>query len=465
MNAIFEPQVLVKRRNALRNLLNEGLVLIPGNFETAFNYAGNTYSFRQDSNFLYFFGIDVAGLFGVIDLDENCDILFAEETSVEDTVWTGPVPGIADLQALCGASKGLDKALLPEYIRKAIKSGRKIHFLKPYRCENALLLSELTGIHHSQLAEKVSMELVKAIAKLRLIKSAEEIAEMEKASAAAYQMHTGAMKIARPGILEREVASFVEGTALLAGGPVSFPVICSVRGEVLHNHYHGNVMLDGQMLLVDAGAETDKHYASDITRTFPVNGKFTAQQKAIYEIVLKANTTAIENIKPNVPYRDIHLQAATVIASGLKDLGLLKGDVNEIVAAGAQGFFFVHGIGHQLGLDVHDLEGLGEDNFAYDDEIKRSSQFGTAYLRFGRRLEPGMVLTVEPGIYFIPELFKLWKNENKFAEFINYTETEKWLGFGGIRIEDNVLVTNNGHRLMGQPIPKTVADIEALMQK
>ncbi|MDP2423888.1 MAG: M24B family metallopeptidase, partial [Bacteroidales bacterium] len=360
-------------------------------------------------------------------------------------------------------SEHFDK--LFDFISEAAKQRRKIHFLPPYRAMNKLLLEKLLGIHPSRQKEDASVELIKAVVKLRSIKGEYEIEELEKAAMIGYEMHTTAMKMTQPGVVEQEIAGFIEGMALSYGKGVSFPVILSVRGETLHNHNHSNVMKDGDLLIVDAGAASNMHYASDFTRTLPVSGRFTPKQKDIYEIVLAANQQAIEAIKPGVRYLDIHLLAARVIANGLKEVGLMKGDVDEAVKAGAHALFFPHGLGHMMGLDVHDMEDIGQIYVGYDDEVRPSDQFGTAYLRLGRRLQEGFVLTVEPGIYFIPALIEQWKTENKFAEFINYEKVEEYKGFGGIRIEDDVLVTASACRLIGKPVPRTVEEIEAIMKK
>ena len=307
------------------------------------------------------------------------------------------------------------------------------------------------------------MVLVRSIIDLRSVKDEHEVAEIEKAVDIAYEMHTTAMRMAVPGRVEREIAGAMEGISLAQGGPVSFPIILSINGETLHNHYHGNVLELGRMMVADAGAETTMHYSSDITRTVPVGGKFSARQKEIYEIVLAANMEAIGATRPGISNRELHLMAARVIATGLKGLGLMKGNVEDAVREGAHAMFFPHGLGHMMGLDVHDMEGLGENYVGYDDEIKRSQQFGTAFLRLGRKHQPGFVFTIEPGIYFIPALIDQWKKEGKFRDFIDYEKVEAYKGFGGIRIEDDVLVTETGYRVLGKPIPKTVSEIESLM--
>jgi Xaa-Pro aminopeptidase len=459
---MFSSEIYVNRRKQLKKTLKHGFVLFPGNGETPYNYLSNTYAFRQDSNFLYYFGIDEPDMFGVIDIDNDIDILAGNEVSIEDIVWTGSVPGMAELASSCGADRHILLNSLSALITKATTAGSRLHFAKPYRAETALLLEKYTGIHHDSLHKFVSLDLVYAIAAQRLIKEDVEVNEIEKMVHVAYKMHTTAMRMAKPGVVEREIASAVEGIALSGGGPLPFSVICTVRGEIQHNHHHFNTLQGNQMLITDAGAESALHYASDITRTTPVGGRFSSLQKDIYSIVLNANLNAIKAIEPGKYYKEVHLIAAKTVAEGLSQLGIMKGNVDDVVAEGAHAMFFVHGIGHQLGMDVHDLEGLGEDNIGYDETISRSTQFGTAYLRFGRKVEPGMVLTVEPGIYFIPELFKLWKAEGRFRDFINYDKAEKLLGFGGIRIEDDVLVTNSGSRVLGPGIPKEINEVEQM---
>jgi len=271
------------------------------------------------------------------------------------------------------------------------------------------------------------------------------------------------MAMARPGIFERDIAGKIEGIALAGGGQLAFPAIVTVHGETLHNHYHGNMLQEGRLIVTDAGSESPLHYASDITRTSPVGGKFDQRQKEIYEIVLKANIEAIKASAPGILNRDVHFKAAEIIAGGLKVLGLMKGDVKEAVKAGAHALFFPHGLGHMMGLDVHDMEGLGEDNVGYNETVKRSSQFGTAYLRMGKELKPGMVMTIEPGLYFIPTLIDLWKSKGTCKDFINFDKVEKYKDFGGVRIEDDILITSKGCRVLGKPIPKTVEEVEAVM--
>lgn len=459
---MFPKEVYTERRNRLRAEMGSGLVFMLGNTEASMNYPANGYHFRQDSNFLYFFGLDHYDLAGVMDVDNNVDIVFGNDLTMDDIIWMGPQPGMKEQAAEVGVENTMPFDDLGTYLADAIKAGRRIHFLPPYRGEQVIKLKQLLGFLPDMITDYVSQELIEAVVKLRSVKDDHEIAEIEKAVDIAYEMHTTAMKMAKPGVVEREIAGTIEGISLAKGGPVSFPIILSIHGETLHNHYHGNTLVEGKMMVCDAGAETPMHYASDITRTIPVGGKFNQRQKEIYEIVLEANVKAIEAIKPGIPYREIHLLACKTIASGLKELGIMKGDVDEAVKQGAHALFMPHGLGHMMGLDVHDMEGLGENNVGYDDKIKRSEQFGTAFLRLGRELQPGFVLTVEPGIYFIPALIDLWKSEGKFTDFINYEKAEAYKDFGGVRLEDDVLVTETGHRVLGKPIPKTVAEVEAM---
>jgi Xaa-Pro aminopeptidase len=427
------------------------------------NYPANTYHFRQDSNFLYFFGIDHQGMAGILDIDNQVDYLFGDDVSIDDIIWMGPQPLVKDKAARVGVPNSMPFGELAGFLKNARDKGRKIHFLPPYRAENKILMEKLLGIPVDKLKVEASVELIQAVVALREIKKPEEIAEIEKAIETGYKMHTTAMKMAKPGVYEREIAGVVEGIALAGGGVLSFPMILSKHGETLHNHDHSNKLEKGDLMLIDTGCETPMHYASDHTRTVPVGGKFSQRQKEIYEIVLEANVKAIEAIKPGVTFKSIHMLAIKTIGEGLKKLGLMKGNIDHAIEQAATALFMPHGLGHMMGLDVHDMEDLGENYVGYDDEVKRSELFGTAYLRLGKRLKPGFVLTVEPGIYFIPALIEKWEQEGKFTEFINYDKVKEYIGFGGIRIEDDVLVTEDGYRILGPAIPKTVADIESLM--
>jgi len=437
--------------------------LLAGNGESAMNYPGNTYHFRQDSSFLYFFGIDKPGFYGICDLDEGRDVLYGNDFQIDDIIWMGEQPTVKSLAEGVAVESTGSLADLEEVLKSAIQRGKKIHLLPSYRGDQVLTLSHLCGLHPDEVERLVSPDFIRQVVGLRAYKDRYEVAEIEKAVDVAGIMHTTAMKMAYPGNFERELAGAIEGIALSHGGPVSFPVILSMDGQTLHNHYHGNELVEGRMVVCDAGAETQLHYASDITRTFPVGGKFNAQQKEIYSLVLQANVETIAASAPGIPYRDLHLRAASIIAGGLKDLGIMKGNMEEAVAAGAHALFFPHGLGHMMGLDVHDMEGLGETYVGYDGKYVRSEQFGLAYLRMGRELEAGFVMTNEPGCYFIPALMDLWKAEKKFEQFISYDALEAYRGFGGVRIEDDVLITDGGSRVLGTPIPKTIEEVEATM--
>ncbi|MEN8153929.1 MAG: aminopeptidase P family protein [Acidobacteriota bacterium] len=460
---MFEKKVYIERRKTLKENVKNGIVLLPGNIDSPMNYPANQYHFRQDSTFLYYFGLDKPGFYGVIDLDEGKDYLFGDDFTVDDIIWMGPQPVVNKL----GESVGVrDTGTLDDLkikINKTINDGRKIHYLPPYRGESTIQISELTGISLGKIKDYSSLELILAVVKQRSHKDEGEIAEIEKALDISYDIYDMAMKKAAPGLFEWELVGEIEGIIGRAGSYKSFPIILSVHGETLHNHYHGNKMRDGDLLIIDSGAESPLHYASDITRTFPVSGKFGSIQKDIYEIVLKANKTSIEFVQPGRKFRDIHLLAAEIIASGLKDMGLMKGKVEDAVKEGAHALFFPHGLGHHMGLDVHDMENIGENNVGYSKDVKRSGQFGLAYLRLARELEPGFVLTVEPGIYFIPALIDKWRAENKHSDFINYDKVEQFKEFGGIRIEDDILVREKGHKVLGKPIPKEIKDIENIM--
>ncbi len=460
---MFKPEIYTSRRDRLREKLTSGLVLIPGNTEASFNYPGNTYPFRQDSDFLYFFGLDSPDLAGVMNIDSGEDYIFGDDVDMDDIIWMGPQPTIKERVLKAGVKNSSPFKDLKSMLEDAQSRGKKIHLLPPYRGKNILLLANLLGKKADDISNLVSEDLIRGVVALRSVKEDVEVKEIEDAMETAYEMHTTAMRMAMPGVVEREIAGIIEGIALSRGTGVSFPIILSINGETLHNHYHGNRLVKGRMMVTDAGAESLLHYASDITRTVPVGGKFDQRQREIYEIVLKANVDAIKAIKPGITYKEIHLSAAQIIADGLKALGLMKGNTSEAVREGAHALFFPHGLGHMMGLDVHDMEGLGENYVGYDDEIKRSDQFGLAFLRLGKQLKEGFVFTVEPGIYFIPALIDQWKNEKKFTDFIDYNRVETYKNFGGIRIEDDVLVTAEGYRVLGKPIPKTVTEIENTM--
>lgn len=460
---MFSKEVYINRRNKLRNEVKSGVALFLGNVDCAFNYPANQYHFRQDSHFLYFFGLQNPGFAGVIDFDNGKDYIFGNDFDIDDIIWMGVQPKVKDLAAEAGVENTSTYDDLTTFIKSVKKEGRKVHYLPPYRGETVIELTRLLDIPNADVKGAASVELIKGVVKLKEIKSDEEIAEIEKAVDVAYDMHTTSMKMAMPGTVEQEIAGAIEGISLALAGPVSFPIILSQDGQTLHNHSHHNTLEVGRMMVTDAGSETHECYSSDITRTVPVGGKFDERQAGIYQIVLDANMAAIEAIKPGIKYRDVHFIAARVIIEGLKKVGLMKGDVDEALKAEAHTLFMPHGLGHMMGMDVHDMEGLGEDYVGYDENTKRATTFGTAYLRLGKELKPGFVLTVEPGIYFIPDLIDQFREEGKFTDFVNYDKLETYKDFGGIRIEDDILVTETGHRVLGKPIPKTIEEIETIM--
>ena len=461
---MFDKKVYIQRRETLRKNCDKGLLILPGNNESPMNYSANTYHFRQDSNFLYFFGLDIPGLAAVIDFDEDKDTIYGDNIGIDDIIWMGEQPTLSETASRAGIELTKPFSSLKVDIQKAMKAGRKVKILPYYRGEQQIFLVDLLDKDLASLKKYIASDCIKAIVSLREIKDEHEIKQIEYAVDVAYKMHTIVMKMAIPGTWEREIAGVIEGIALANCGAVSFPVILSMDGQTLHNHLHENLLNEGRLVVTDAGCESPLHYASDITRTIPVGGKFSQRQKEIYEIVMDANLKAINAVKPGIYNRDLHFIAARTIADGLKDLGLMKGDMEEAVKQEAHALFFPHGLGHMLGLDVHDMESLGENNVGYDETVSRSSQFGTSYLRLAKQLKPGFVLTIEPGIYFIPALINLWKKEKKAEEFINYNKVESYKNFGGIRIEDDILVTPDGGRVLGKPIPKTVEEIEGFMK-
>lgn len=457
---MFEKKTYVQRRNRLKNCVGSGLIFFLGNKESPMNYRANVYPFRQDSSFLYFFGLDTPELAAAIDVDENREILFGDDVGIEDIIWTGPQPKMKDRAAEVGVMETLALGKLDGVVKAALKKGRRVHFLPPYRADISGRIGELIGMPACKVQFKSSEDLIRAVVDERSVKSDEEINEIEKALGMTYPMYIAAMKTAKPGRFEWQVTSTMETVMRSLGGAFAFPPIVTINGHIFHNTFSGNVLNKGRMLVADCGAESSLHYACDITRSIPVGGKFTRRQRDIYEIVLRAQLTAIAAMRPGIRFRDVHLKAARTIAGGLKDLKLMKGNLDAAVEKGAHALFFPHGLGHQLGLDVHDMESLGEAHVGYDAKIKRSKQFGLAYLRMARELRPGHVMTVEPGVYFIPALFDQWRKRRKHMDFINYDKVETFLDFGGIRIEDNVLVVGKGRRVLGRPIPKTIEDIE-----
>ena len=463
---MFSKETYINRRKALKELVGNGLVIILGNNDSPANYPNNCYTFRQDSSFLYFFGAKRDGLAGAIDIDNDKEYFLGNDIDIDDIVWYGSVESIRDMADMVGVAQTAPFNKLTELVAQAKQTGQKIHFLPPYRHDHMILLEELLGIKPSQQKEASSMELIKAVVTLRSTKSDEEIKEIERACSIGFKMHSTAMKLAQPGVTEHFIGGTIDGIANALGDKVSFSSIVTMHGEILHGAPKMNYLEAGRLLLVDAGAETINNYCSDHTRTTPVSGKFTHRQRDIYTIVEQAHDLALKKAKPGVLWYDVHMDVCRLITNGLKDLGLMKGDTEEAVASGAHALFLPHGLGHMMGMDVHDMENLGQTNVGYDEEIQPSTQFGTASLRMGRRLQKGFVVTDEPGIYFIPDLIDNWKANNINSDFLNFDVIEKYKDFGGIRIEDDVLVTENGVRFLGKDIiPYHADDVEKYVQE
>lgn len=438
---MFSATTYTDRRRQLAAAIPSGLLFLPGNREAPMNYTDNTYPFRQDSNFRYFAGHNIPDLALTIDAGTGASRLWGDDISLDHVVWMGEQPSVAELAEAIGAERGGTQAELSTLLKKHAK---EVHFLPPYRAERMNFLKEHLGADAG-----ASESLVRAVIALRSVKSGEELAQMDIAVQTSMRMHAAARAHAAPGQLEAEVAGLLEGIAISADGRLSYPAIVTRNGHVLHNHYHGNVLQKGDLLLIDAGAEAPSGYAGDITRTFAVGADMTTKQQEIHDIVQKALTDCTAALKPGITYQSVHFAAARILTDGLKALGLMKGDTEEAVAAGAHALLMPHGLGHMIGLDVHDMEDLGEDLVGYDASIRRSTQFGTRSLRLGRELRPGFALTVEPGIYFIPALIDRWKTDGTCAEFINFAALDAYRSFGGIRLEDNVAITESGHRVLG----------------
>jgi len=453
------PQIYRQRRNKIRADLGGGIILWLGHILQPRNYADNAYRFRQNSHFLYYSGLDTPDLAILSFPEPDYDVLFSRPESIDDIVWTGPQPSRIDLARGAGIDTVEDPDRLEEYLAKARSQGTKIHFLPPYQHSSLFRLAQLLNLETGEVIGNVSQLLMELVAKQRSVKSDVEIAEIEDALIITDRMHRACMAEARPGKRESELAGLIQGIALSSDREQAYNPIVTVRGEVLHNHSYDNVLAEGQLLLNDSGAESRQYYASDITRTFPVSGRFTSVQAEIYQIVLRMQLGTIGMIKPGIAYKEAHLGACRILAEGMRTMGLMKGSPSDAVDAGAHALFFPHGIGHMLGLDVHDMEDLG-DVVGYVRKEKRSGQFGLNFLRLSRPLEPGFVLTVEPGVYFIPALFDRWQKEGLHKEFINYDKVGELIGFGGIRIEDDVLVTHTGAHVLGPGIPKTIPEIE-----
>ncbi len=462
---MFEKEKYVARRAELKRLVKSGLIILFGNNESPVNYPSNGYyPFRQDSSFLYYFGLKRDGLVGVIDIDDNIETLIGNDIDIDDIVWYGSVDSVHDMAEASGVENTAPMKSLQVICNNALKMKKKIHFLPPYRFDTKLQIFDLLGIHPNQQKEAASMDLIRAVVKMRSTKDEDEIAEIEDACAIGYKMHTTAMRLTKPGLTEKFVGGQVDGTANSLGSMVSFATIFTQHGEIMHGNPSWNKLESGRLALCDAGAENKNNYCSDNTRTYPVNGKFTQRQLEIYSIVEACHDYVLNVAKPGVRYYDVHLAVCRLMTERLKETGLMKGDVDEAVAAGAHAMFLPHGLGHMMGMDVHDMEGLGQVYVGFDDETRPSSQFGTNCLRMGRRLEKGFVVTDEPGIYFIPALIDDWKARGLHKDFINYDLLETYKNFGGIRIEDDLLITDDRCRFLGKDrIPYHPKDVEEFM--
>ena len=460
MAVMFESRVYVQRRRDLAAAMGEGRVLIQGAPLVPRNYPDNVYPFRQSSHMLYYAGIARPDLWLLLDAARGRSTLYSPPWTVDDVVWCGEHPTPGEL----AERSGIDRVAAPEQLRADLdRAGEAtVHYLPPYRASMAAALGNVLGCPTSDVARGVSPDLLVAVTEQRLVKTVEEVAQVEEALGVTGAMYDAAMRAARPGLLEADIAGIIQGVALRADRQQTFLPITTVRGEVLHNESRGNRLAGGQLLLIDSGVESPEYYASDITRTFPVSGRFDGRQRDVYEVVLGAQKAAIEATRPGIRFSEVHRIACRATAAGLRGIGLMKGDVDEAVAAGAHALFFPHGLGHALGLDVHDMEDLG-DVVGYGAGVSRNPQFGLAALRFARTLQPGYLVTIEPGIYFIPKLVEQWAGAGTASEFIDYGALEAFMDFGGVRIEDDVLVTSGGCRVLGRPIPREIGELEAIV--
>ncbi|WCM54067.1 Xaa-Pro aminopeptidase [Pseudomonas sp. WJP1] len=460
---MFSRNTYIQRRQALRERLGGGLVLLPGNLDAPINFAHNVYPFRQDSTFAYFFGVSRPGLSAVIDLDGGGEAVFGDETRFEDRIWLGEGQPLAQQCAAVGCATVKPSAELQGVVEKALKRGRTVHFLPPYRVETTLLLAQLLASSPHEVAGAASPVLIAAVVALREIKDGSEIEQIEQAMAVAREMHLAAMGATRPGVLEYEVVAAMRSVLGRHGLQEAYQPVFSRRGEILHNLEHGARLEAGDLVVNDAGASTLLGYASDVTRTLPVGGRFLPHQRELYTLLVQVQEEAIATLRPGLAFADVHRLAAQQMVEGMSELGFFKGDTAQVVESGAYAICFPHGLGHQLGLDVHDMEALGEDHVGYDSDVSRSQQFGLCNLRMGKRLQPGMVLTVEPGIYFIPGLIEQWHAQKRHAGMICYERFKAYAGFGGMRVEDVVAIGTTSARVLGPHIPKRVGEVEAAM--
>ena len=456
---MFSKEVYVQRREALKKQVGSGILLFLGNDEMGLNYEDNAFRYRQDSSFLYYFGISNAGLSAIIDIDEDREIIFGDELSIDMIVWTGILPTLHAQALEVGVSDTRPALEVVDYLKKAKKVGREVHYLPPYRPEHRIKLLEWLSLPLND--QKGSIPFIRAIVKQRNHKGAEEIAEIEKACNVTSDMHIAAIKFLRPGMYEYEVRAEIERVAIMNGMELSFPTIATKNGQTLHNHSYNHKVESGDLFLIDAGAETPMGYAGDMSSTFPADKKFTTKQREVYEIQNAMHLESVKALRPGIPYMEVYELSARVMVEGMKQLGLMKGNTEDAVREGAHALFYPHGLGHMMGLDVHDMENLGEIWVGYDGKPK-STQFGRKSQRLAIPLEPGFVHTVEPGIYFIPELIDLWRGQGKFTDFINYDKVEEYRYFGGIRNEEDYLITETGARRLGKKIPLTPEEVEAL---
>jgi len=461
---MFSKQTYVERRAELKRLMGSGLLLLLGNNDAPANYPANAYKFRQDSSFLYYTGLQRDGLALLIDIDNNREILVGDDIDIDDIIWTGYVPSVSELAASVGIGESAAMKELATYINNARAKGQAVHYLPPYRHDHMIQLSDLLGIHPLATRDQASVPFIKAVVAMRSIKTDEEIAEIERAMDIGYEMHTTAMRACRPGVTEQHIAGLLEGIAHGRGCKVSFQTILSMHGEIQHGYPSMRPLEAGRLMLCDAGAETNDNYCSDNTRVTPISGKFTQRQRDIYDTVVACHDLVLEKAKPGLKWMDMHLDVCRLMTDRLKDIGLMKGNTDDAVEAGAHAMFLPHGLGHMMGMDVHDMEGLGQVYVGFDDEVRPSTQFGTNCLRCGRRIQPGFVLTDEPGIYFIPHLIDLWRGQGLHRDFINYDLLETYKDFGGIRLEDDILITPTGNRMLGKRvIPYKAEDVEAFV--
>ena len=458
---MFEKEVYVSRRNRLKKDVGTGVMLFLGNDELSTNYAANTFTYRQDSTFLYLFGQAYSGLAAIIDADEDREIIFGDELTIDDIVWMGNQPTLHEKSARAGITETRPSAALADYLAAAVAKGRKVHYLPPYRPEHNLKLMSLLGIPVAKQAEGVSIDFVKAVIAQRNYKSDIEVAEIEKACNVTADMHIEAMRVLRPGMRESDVAAALESVAFREGYGLSFATIATINGQTLHNHSHANTVREGDLFLIDAGAETPMGYAGDMSSTVCVSKRFTKKQKDVYDIQNAMHLESVKALRPGVTFESVYDLSARVMVEGLKSLGLMRGDAADAVREGAHALFYPHGLGHMMGLDVHDMENFGESLVGYAGREK-SKQFGRNSLRLARELEVGFVHTIEPGIYFIPELIDLWRKDSKFSDFINYDKVEDYRHFGGIRNEEDYLIIPGGARRLGKRIPLTTDEVEAL---